>query len=131
MNAAMDGFNDYIRQNYRLLGAEGYVETRPPGGPLAYTSYKGTFYNFSFSPDSPYVAGSGLYADSIGVHLNARGSAVMAQYIADMLLSIPDVAPAAPSIPSTPSTPSVGARSSILTSGAKPLFVKNKLLRVS
>jgi hypothetical protein len=84
-NAAVDYYNNYVRKNYLSLGVEGYVETRPPGGPLA--------YNPPYTYTSSNFARSGLYQD--GTHLNAAGNDIVAQYIADMLPTIPDVAPTA------------------------------------
>ena len=82
-NAQIDGYNAYLRTNYTELGAEGFVETRPPGGPLAFTSP----YNYS----ETNFTKSGLYQDA--THPNAAGNSILAQYIADKLKTIPDVAP--------------------------------------
>jgi lysophospholipase L1-like esterase len=82
-NAAIDGYNAYIRANYASMGIEGYVETRRPGGVLPYQppyTY-GTFF-----------PGGGYYADI--VHLSAKGNDVIAGYMAETLMTIPDVAPA-------------------------------------
>jgi lysophospholipase L1-like esterase len=82
-NRAVDYYNNFIRTNYKSLGIEAYVDTRPPGGPLAYVPP----YNY----DESRFTKSGLYQD--GIHLNAAGNEIVAQYIADMLPTIPDVAP--------------------------------------
>jgi lysophospholipase L1-like esterase len=82
-NGYIDGYNAYVRTNYADLGAEGFVETRPPGGPLAFTSP----YNYS----ETNFTKSGLYQDAL--HPNAAGNAVLAQYGVDKLTTIPDVAP--------------------------------------
>lgn len=82
-NTAIDYYNDYVRSNYKRLGVEGFVETRPAGGPLAYVPP----YVYT---ESTFVK-SGHYQDDL--HLNGAGNAIVAQYIADMLPSIPEVAP--------------------------------------
>lgn len=82
-NAAIDGYNAYIRANYASMGVEGFIETRRPGGVLPYQAP----YTY------PYINQSGYYKDD--VHLNATGNQVIAQYMADMLPSIPATAPVA------------------------------------
>lgn len=86
-NAAIDGYNAYVRSNYADLGAEGFVETRPPGGPLAYTDYRYTETTFKKS---------GNYADD--VHLSGAGNAIVSQYAANTVMTIPDVAPGAAAV---------------------------------
>lgn len=81
-NAAVDEYNAYVRRNYKRLGAEGFVETRPTGGPLAYTKYNYSETTFTKS---------GHYQD--GIHLNGAGNAIVAQYIATKLMAIPNEAP--------------------------------------
>lgn len=81
-NTAIDGYNAYVRANYASMGVEGYVETRRNDGQLPYQppyTY-GTFFN-----------GSGYYVDA--VHLSAKGNDVIAQYMAEKLMTIPDTAP--------------------------------------
>lgn len=82
-NAVIDECNAYMRTNYADLGAEGLVELRPPGGP------------FDYQP--PYNGGPGKFTQSPwyqdAVHWSPAGVGVVAQYIADYLPTIPDVAP--------------------------------------
>jgi hypothetical protein len=114
-NAAIDGYNAYIRENYAAMGLEGYVETRRPGGVLPYQAP----YTY------PYINQSGYYKDD--VHLNYNGNVVVAQYIADMLPTIPDTAPAAPEPAPTPTATPGG----ILLCNGKALIIGGKLLRVN
>lgn len=97
-NAVIDAFNDYLRSNYAALGAEGFVETRPPGGPFAYSPP----YNYS---ESTFTK-SGLYQDA--THPTSAGNTVLAPYFANHVATIPGVAP--------------GAAASTASSGGNILF---------
>jgi hypothetical protein len=115
-NAAIDGYNAYIRANYASMGVEGYVETRRPGGVLPYQAP----YTY------PYINQSGYYKDD--VHWNAVANGVVAQYLADLLPAIPDVAPAAPD---APPAPPVSRKNAMLTVGGMPSIVGGKPLMVN
>jgi len=68
--------NNYIRQNYRAMGAIALVEARRPGGPFDFT-------------DSTNAANfpSSLWTDR--THPNSAGKAILAGYIADVLKRLP------------------------------------------
>lgn len=83
-NIAVDEFNAYIRLNASALGAEGFVELRPPGGVFDYSPP----YTYS---ETTFVK-SQRYIDD--VHWSATGVQVVVGYMADTLIAMPDVAPA-------------------------------------
>lgn len=87
-NIAIDEFNAYVRVNYAVLGAEGFIELRPPGGV------------FDYQP--PYVYSETTFVKSQryidDVHWSPTGVQVVAGYIADKLAALPDVAPTAPAV---------------------------------
>jgi hypothetical protein len=75
-NAEMDIANNYVRQNYRAMGAVALVEARRAGGPFDFTD----FTNAANFPSS-------LWTDK--THPNSAGKAILAGYIADVLKRLP------------------------------------------
>lgn len=72
----MSAANDYIRQNYRDMGAIALVEARRPGGPFDFTDAT----NGANFPSS-------LWRDR--THPNDAGTAILAGYMADELKRLP------------------------------------------
>ena len=85
-NTVIDECNAYIRKYYKRLGAEALIEIRPPGGVFDYHPP----YTYS---ETTFVK-SQRYIDD--VHWSPTGVAVVAQYIADTLAALPNVAPRLP-----------------------------------
>jgi lysophospholipase L1-like esterase len=73
----MQYVNDYIRQNYKAMGAKAFVEFRRPGGP---------FYIQDVTNGNNFVGGN---YNSDHIHLTSQGSAVLAGYVAEALKKLP------------------------------------------
>lgn len=128
VNPPIDYFNDYIRANYAAMGCEGVVDTRPSGGVLSYSA--------PYTNENPINAGAWFeqgakrYRDA--THLSGlpdpfpwgNGSGVVAQYMADTLMTIPAVAPP----PGTTPDPSQPSTKVFLFNG-KTLKLGNKILK--
>lgn len=110
-NAAIEYFNEYVRNNFEAMGCEGYVETRPVGGPLPY------------QPPYTYPAFDRFTNWQDGVHPSAAGSSIIAQYMASALDSMPATAPDN----EPPAEPS-GALPKMLAHNGKILMLGNKYM---
>lgn len=68
--------NNYIRQNYKTMGAKAYIESRRSGGPFDFT-------DATNSVNFPAL----LWTDK--THPNTAGKAILAQYMVDVLKRLP------------------------------------------
>jgi hypothetical protein len=78
--AHLDYCNDYIRQNYRAMGARAFIEMRRPGGPFDFTDVS----NAARFTSPPYKSGEKTHLAN-----TADGYGVLAGYIADALKRLP------------------------------------------
>lgn len=68
--------NNYIRANYKAMGATAFIESRRPGG----------IFDFTDSTNSARFP-STYWRDK--THPNKAGDAILAQYVADVLTTLP------------------------------------------